>query len=247
MNAQPLHGGGGAFDRDREMDEQRHRALQQQEEMAHREREQAERQHREQQFQTPAPHHSNAASLPLHQPVAARMPTIHSPGGLLANHGGSAPSIPLGGASASAAPFGGPLHNDAGRAPPHGGPPVGPGPQHQVFAPIQHGPGGPSGAVNGSNGPSSLFGGPLQQEAARGGPPEAGRALQHMPFPAGVSGAPPMPAPGMPAAGAGGLPQGQQPILNVSIPNRLTVGYDRPCSVSNRMLCLGRFELLGPS
>lgn len=220
MNAQPLHGGGGPFDRDREMDEQRHRALQQ-EEIAHREREQAERQHREQQFQTPAPHHSNAGSLPLHQPVAARMPTIHSPGGLLANHGGSAPSIPLGGSSASGGPFGGPLHNDAGRTPQHGGPPVGgSGPQHQVFAPIQHGPGGPNGAVNGSNGPSSMFGGPSQQEASRGGPPEAGRALQHMPFPGGAGGAPPMPAPGMPAAGAGGLPQGQQPILNVSTTNR---------------------------
>lgn len=183
--------------------------------MAHREREQAERQHREQ-FQTPgAPHHSNAASLPLHQPVAARMPTIHSPGGLLANHGGSAPSIPLVGSAASTAAFGGPLHNDAGRPPPHGGPPVGSAPQHQIFAPIQHGP-GPNGAVNGVNGAASLFGGPLQQDAPRGGPPEAGRTLQHMPFPGGVSGAPPMPAPGMPAAGAAGLPQGQQPILNVS-------------------------------
>jgi paired amphipathic helix protein Sin3a len=145
------------------------------------------------------------------------MPTIHSPGGLLANHGGTAPSIPLGASSGSSAPFGGPLHGEAGRAPPHGGPPVGSGPQHQIFAPIQHGPGAPNGAVNGSNGPSSLFGGSLQQDAPRGGPPEAGRALQHMPFPPGVSGASPMPAPGMPAAGAGGLPQGQQPILNVSL------------------------------
>ncbi|OIW24080.1 hypothetical protein CONLIGDRAFT_637317 [Coniochaeta ligniaria NRRL 30616] len=237
MNAQNLHGGGGAFDRDREIDEQRHRALQQQEEIAHREREQAERQHREQ-FQTPAPHHSNAASLPLHQPVAARMPTIHSPGGLLANHGSSAPSIPLGGSSASAAPFGGPLHNDAGRAPPHGGPPVGSGPQHQIFAPIQHGPGGPNGAINGANGASSLFGGPLPQEAPRGGPPEAGRALQHMPFPAGVSGAPPMPAPGMPAAGAGGLPQGQQPILNdaLSYLDQVKVQFHEQPDVYNRFL-----------
>ena len=226
MNAQTHHGGGGGpFDREREreIDEQRHRALQQQEEMAHREREQAERQHREH-FQTPAPHHSNAASLPLHQPVAARMPTIHSPGGLLANHGSSAPSIPLGGPAASTAPFGGPLHNDANRAPPHGGPPVGSAAQHQIFAPIQHGPGAPNGAINGANGASSLFGGPLQQETPRGGPPEAGRALQHMPFAGGVSGAPPMPAPGMPTAGAGGLPQGQQPILNVSICKHVTSG-----------------------
>jgi paired amphipathic helix protein Sin3a len=146
------------------------------------------------------------------------MPTIHSPGGLLANHGSSAPSIPLGGSSASGSAFGGPLHNDSGRAPPHGGPPpVGSGPQHQIFANISQGPNGPNGALGGSNGAASLFGGPLQLEAHRGGPPEGGRGLQHMPFPAGVSGAPPMPTPGMPAAGAAGMPQGQQPILNVSI------------------------------
>lgn len=237
MNSQAHHGGGGGFDRDRDMDEQRHRAIQQQEEMAHREREreQAERQHREQ-FQPAAPHHSNAGSLPLHQPVAARMPTIHSPGGLLANHGGAAPSIPLGASSNGAPAFGGPLQHEGGRAPPHGGPPVG-GPQHQIFAPMPHGPAGPNGALATSNGPASLFGGPLQQEGPRGGPPpEPGRGIQHMPFPAGVGGGPPLPATAMSAAG--GLPQGQQPILNdaLSYLDQVKVQFHEQPDVYNRFL-----------
>ncbi|KAM7222577.1 hypothetical protein V8F06_002071 [Rhypophila decipiens] len=223
MNTQPLHSASG-FDRERDMDEQRHRALQpeniaQRERDHEREREQrererdrddAERQHREP-YQPTAPHHSTAGSIPIHQPVASRVAnTIHSPGGLLANHGGSAPTIPLGAPSDPAPGFGGPLHADSARPPQHGGPGTSAAPQHQMFAPMNHGPPGSNGALPGSGGPPTIFGGPLQQENGRGIPPEAGRGMQQLPFGAGLGAGHPMPP------GPGVMGQVQQPILNVS-------------------------------
>ena len=122
MNNQPH--GPSAFDREREhLEEQnRQRALQQQEELAQREREYNERQERDrqqrEQYGPAPPHQNNTGSIPIHQPVASRLPgAIHSPGGLLANHGGAPPpSGPLGAPSGPGNAFGGPLHNDASRS-----------------------------------------------------------------------------------------------------------------------------------
>ncbi|KAK3330087.1 SIN3-like protein [Apodospora peruviana] len=244
MNTQPLHGGNG-FDRDRDMEEQRHRALQQDE--ARREREQrdrdrerdrdrdrdeAERQHREP-YQPTAAHHSTAGSIPIHQPVASRVAnTIHSPGGLLANHGGSAPSIPIGASSGPAPGFGGPLHADSNRPPQHGGPGASSAPQHQMFAPMPHGPGGPNGSIGGSGGPAVIFGGPLQQENGRGIPQEGGRGMQQIPFATGMGAGHPMPP------GPGGMPQVQQPILNdaLSYLDQVKVQFHEQPDVYNKFL-----------
>ncbi|CAI4218678.1 unnamed protein product [Parascedosporium putredinis] len=133
MNNQPPRG--SAFDRDREIIDQRQRAADQ---MAHREREQNERTHREP-YHPSVPHHSTAGSIPIHQPVASRLPgAIHSPGGLLANHG-STSAIPLGAPSGPVATFGGPLHEQGNRPPAQHGPQNNPGPQHQMFGPMTHG------------------------------------------------------------------------------------------------------------
>jgi len=208
MNNQP-HGPPG-FDRERELEEQhRQRALQQQEELAQRERErehnerqERERQHRDQ-YQPPPPHQNNTASIPIHQPVASRLAgTIHSPGGLLANHGGAPPSGPLGAPSGPGNAFGGPLHSDANRSIQHN-PQAASSQlqQQQSFGPglIHHNPvGAPGGAAVG-------LGGSFQQQQQ-----EAVARLQQLPF-----GGPPIPQhqiPGAPALGQGG----QQPILNVS-------------------------------
>lgn len=233
MSAQPPLQGGGAFDRDRDrdrerdrdMEEQRHRALQQ-EELARRERDRerdrerererdrdrddAERQHREP-YQPTAPHHSSAGSIPIHQPVASRVAnTIHSPGGLLANHGGSAPSLPMGAPSGPAPTFGGPLHSETGRPAQHNGPPgAASASQHQMFAPMPHGPGGSNNSLGGAGGPPALFGGPLQPENTRPMQQEGVRAMQQMPFGPAMGAGHPIPS------GPGGMPQGQQPILNV--------------------------------
>lgn len=222
---QPLPGG-ALYDRDREreLEDQRQRAIQQQDEINRhervrdRDREESERQHREYQPSAP-PHHSSAGSIPIHQPVASRIAnSIHSPGGLLANHGGPAPSIPLGAPSGPTASFGGPLLGDSARPPQHSGPGAGPAPnanQHQVFAPFGHGPGGGLGVLNGGSG---LFGGHLQPDKSRGVQQDGGRTVQQINL-----------GPGhgvvhivTPVSGA--MSQGQQPILNVSIISRRRQG-----------------------
>jgi paired amphipathic helix protein Sin3a len=177
--------------------------------VSHRDRESAERHHREP-YPSGTPHHSNAASLQIHQPVASRIAgVIHSPGGLLANHGGSGPPIPLGAPPGSVNAFGGPLQNETNR--PH---------QHnvqnassQMYGVIGGPASGPSGSAGAGAGP--VFGGPLQQENARPG--------QTIPFGGGsgnIAGVAIASNPPMPAGGAGSnngtLQQGQQPILNVS-------------------------------
>lgn len=207
----PPHGP-STFDRERELEEQHRRALQQ-EDLAQREREhnererqERERQHREQ-YSAP---HQNHTSIPLHQPVASRVPgAIHSPGGLLANHGGPPPppppSGPLGAPSGPVNAFGGPLHGDSNRSLPHNMQNDGAQqPQHQMFGPniINHQP--PSNMpISGPPGPGVPgFGGPLQQDPAR---------MQQIPFGGQMTPGHQMPA-GAPALGQGG----QQPILNVS-------------------------------
>lgn len=211
--------------REREMEEQHMRERQmrmQQEEMVQREREHAERerQHREQ-YQAVPQHQHNAGAIPIHQPVASRLPgAIHSPGGLLANHGGGPLSNPLGGPAGSGIAFGGPLHADANRSMQHQNAAAAQQQQqHQMFnqnllnhAAQQQQQNAPVGSQGGQ---AAVFGGPLGAEAAA-------RSIQGMngPFPNGMQ-------PGHPAAGAQALGQGQQPILNVSIiPTPLVVNHE---------------------
>lgn len=188
------------------MDEHRHRTHEdiiKMERERERDREAGDRPSREP-YQPNAPHHSNAGSLPIHQPVANRYAgTIHSPGGLLAGHGASSSNMPLG---APAGPSGpgpvGPIHNESNRQAPHGAQNGAPASQHPMFAPGPHGSMPPNGSMGTSTGAAAVFGPPLQAEGGRGAP-------QPMPFAGGM---PPGNAMG-PAPGT--MNQGQQPILNV--------------------------------
>ena len=228
MNSQPHGPPPGPFDRERDIeDHNRHRAIE--EDLLHRqrmerEREQNERHERErhhrEQYQPAPPHQNSAGSIPLHQPVASRLPGAISPGGLLANHGGAPPSGPLGAPSGPGNAFGGPLHGEAR--------PIQHNPQQatsqlqqqQGFGPniMQHNSvGGPGG--------NAAFGGPLQQQQAQQQQQQqqaaqqqqqqqqeaASRLQQALPFGG------PIPQ-GHQMAGAPALGQaGQQPILNVSL------------------------------
>lgn len=211
MNSQNL--GPAGYDRDREMDE-RHRALQQREEMARRDQERERERERErdrerdrdresnERYQS-TPHHSTAGSIPIHQPVASRISgAIHSPGGLLANHNGNS-QMPLGTSSGPLAAFGGPLQNEHNRPVQHGGPNNG-NTQPQMFAPMPHATGPPASTQAAASSVAAVFGGPLQQQPQEG---QRG-AQQGAPFnPGAASAAHQLP---------GGITQGQQPILNVS-------------------------------
>ncbi|KUI70868.1 Paired amphipathic helix protein pst1 [Cytospora mali] len=215
------------------MEEQRHRAalLEQEERIREREREreqrerESERPNREQ-YQGNAPHHSNAGSIPIHQPVANRFPgTIHSPGGLLANHGASASSIPLGAPSGPGGGPVGPIHGESNRQMPHGGQNGAAPSQHQMFAPVPHGSMPPNGSISASSGSAAVFGPPLQPEGGRG-------PGQPMPFGASMATGHAMaPAPG-------GMNQGQQPILNdaLSYLDQVKVQFSEQPDVYNRFL-----------
>lgn len=212
MNNQPH--GPSAFDRERELEEQhRLRTLQQQDELAQREREHNERQDRErqqrEQYQPAPPHQNNTGSIPIHQPVASRLPgAIHSPGGLLANHGGvppPPPPAPLGAPSGPGNAFGGPLHNENNRSMQHN-PQTPAAQQHAMFGTgiLNHNPAPPSVPLGVPSGPGGAFGGPVQQQQQ-----QQQEAVRLMPF----GGPPGHQIPGAPALGQGG----QQPILNVSL------------------------------
>lgn len=161
------------------------------------ERDSADRHHHRDPYPPGAPHHSNAASLPIHQPVASRVSgAIHSPGGLLANHGGATSSMPSGHPPGPSA-----YGPDASRTQPHNAQNL----SSQIFGalggPVPHG--GPTSAS------SAPFGGPLQDGANR--PPQG----HHF------AGGPPGPSPNAAqapqnATNNAAMPQGQQPILNVS-------------------------------
>lgn len=189
------------------------RALQQQEDLMQREREREhhERQERERQqrdqYQQAPPHQNNTGSIPIHQPVASRLPgAIHSPGGLLANHGSAPPPGPLGAPSGPGNAFGGPLHSDANRSVQHNPPNSASQPQHhQSFGPslMNHNAAASNVGLGAAGGPGVGFGGPLQQQ-------EAVARLQQLPFGGPIT--PGHQLPGAPAIGQGG----QQPILNVS-------------------------------
>lgn len=210
MNSQPPHGLERERERERDMEEQqmRERHMRQQEEMVQREREhnERERQHREQQYQSIPQHQNNTGTIPIHQPVASRLPgAIHSPGGLLANHGASAQAGPLGAPSGPGNAFGGPLHSEGNRSlQQHNQQNAIAQQQHQMFGPslLNHPPA--STAPHGAPGVSSaVFGGPLQQDAAA-------RVMQQVPFGGPMGSAHQIP-------GGAALGQGQQPILNVSV------------------------------
>lgn len=218
MNNQPPHG----LDRDRERERERdieeqqvrereRQHMRQQDEMQRereREREhiERERQHREQQYQSIPQHQNNTGTIPIHQPVASRLPgAIHSPGGLLANHGASAQPGPLGAPSGPGNAFGGPLHSEGNRPlQQHNQQNTITQQQHQMFGPslLNHPPAStaPHGAPGG---PPAVFGGPLQPDAAA-------RVMQQVPF-GGPMGS------GHQIPGGAALGQGQQPILNVSV------------------------------
>lgn len=227
MNSQNLHGHGGSapYDRERDMDE-RHRAIQQHEEMARRDQERDRERERERDSERypPAPHQSSAGSIPIHQPVASRISgAIHSPGGLLANHNGNAPPIPLGAPSGPLGNFGGPLQGEHGRPMQHGGP-GGANGQHQMFASISHTQPPPNGSQAAPGG--GIFGGPLQPQHQ----PEGGRGGQQNASMVGV-------APGGHQI-PGGITQGQQPILNDALTylDQVKVQFHDQPDVYNRFL-----------
>lgn len=215
MNSQPPHGPPGIDrdrEREREIDEQQLRErerhlIRQQEMQQEREREHHERERQNREHYQPVPQHqNNTGTIPIHQPVASRLPgAIHSPGGLLANMSSSVQSGSLGAPSGPGNAFGGPLHNEASRPiQQHGQQNTVTQQQHQMFGPSllnhQAASAAPLGAPAG---PSTVFGGPLQAETAA-------RAIQQqVPFGGPMGGNHQIP-------GAPALGQGQQPILNVS-------------------------------
>ncbi|THC92429.1 hypothetical protein EYZ11_008095 [Aspergillus tanneri] len=93
--------------RERELLERRH-----QEEMVHREREQREREQlerqqleRQREQQQHHPVQSHTGSIPLHQPVASKVPnSIHGPNGLLSNLGSNPQNAPQGSMQSSGGP-----------------------------------------------------------------------------------------------------------------------------------------------
>jgi paired amphipathic helix protein Sin3a len=102
------HASPQSLNRERERDSREREILerQRQEEMAHREREQREREQMErQQMERQREHHpvqSHTGSIPLHQPVASKVPnSIHGPNGLLSSLGNSQPNGPQGNVQSS--------------------------------------------------------------------------------------------------------------------------------------------------
>ncbi|KAL3423431.1 histone deacetylase interacting [Phlyctema vagabunda] len=223
---------GSNYDPDYE-DQHRLHSMRAQAEIMRHEREHNERQERERQerqlreHQPTPPHQNNAGSIPIHQPVASRLPgAIHSPGGLLANHGSASANGPLGAPGGPGNTFGGPLHND--RPLQHN--PQSSAPQqqsHQLFGPaiLNHSISqNPNLGVPGAPGPG--FGGSVQQDAAR---------LQQIPFGGPIPQTHQMPgAPGMGQAGQAG----QQPILNdaLSYLDQVKVQFADQPEVYNKFL-----------
>ncbi|KAH8679886.1 hypothetical protein BGZ60DRAFT_525084 [Tricladium varicosporioides] len=237
----PPHGPSG-FDREREMEEQRRIHALQQEELGRRERDQNERQERERQYrehhQQPPAHQNDTASIPLHQPVASRLAgAIHSPGGLLANHGGPPPPGPLGAPSGPGNAFGGPLHSEANRSIQHSlQNQPNPIQQQPGFGPnsIHHNGAPPNIPIGGPSGGGAAFGGPLQQQQAQQQQQqqqEVASRLQQLPFGGQIPQAHQIP--GAPL-GQGG----QQPILNdaLSYLDQVKVQFSDQPDVYNRFL-----------
>lgn len=133
------HASPQSLNREHERDSREREILerQRQEELAHRDREQREREQMERQRE----HHpvqSHTGSIPLHQPVASKVPnSIHGPNGLLSHLGTNPPSGPQSNVQSSGGPaslFGPQMQHGEGTPRPY----------------MQH-PGGPS--MMGYNGP----------------------------------------------------------------------------------------------
>ncbi|KAI1491771.1 hypothetical protein F5X96DRAFT_448834 [Biscogniauxia mediterranea] len=200
--------------------------------ISHRDRESAERHHRDQ-YPAGTPHHSNTASLQIHQPVASRLPNaIHSPGGLLANHGGSG-TIPLGAPAGPVNSFGAPLQPESNRPHPHNAQNA----SNQMFGALGGANSGPSSSVPGG-GPGPVFGGPLQQEGSR--------TTQGVPFTGGggsgggaiSGGGHSVPSSGGSNGNGNAIAQGQQPILNdaLSYLDQVKVQFADQPDVYNKFL-----------
>ncbi|KAL2870089.1 transcriptional regulator SIN3 [Aspergillus lucknowensis] len=122
----PSHGGGHSLpgigqamqhpspqsiNQERERDSRERELIERQrEELVHREREQREREREQIERQRDQQHHpvqSHTGSIPLHQPVASKVPnTIHGPGGILSSLGGNPPNGPQTAMQASGGPGG---------------------------------------------------------------------------------------------------------------------------------------------
>lgn len=133
------HASPQTLNRERERDSREREILerQRQDELAHREREQREREQIERQhLERQRDQHtvqSHTGSIPLHQPVASKVPnSIHGPNGLLSNLGTNPPSGPQGSVQTAGGPGGlfGPHMQQHGEGTPRsymqhpGGPPM---------------------------------------------------------------------------------------------------------------------------
>lgn len=139
-----------SINRERERDSRERELIerQRQEELAHREREQREREReqldRQQREQQHHPVQSHTGSIPLHQPVANKVPnSIHGPNGLLSNLGGNPSNGPPPQSSMQSSGGGG--GSGGGGA---GGGPAG------IFGPqMRHGEGTPGSFMQNPSGP----------------------------------------------------------------------------------------------
>ncbi|CAK7262925.1 Transcriptional regulatory protein sin3 [Sporothrix epigloea] len=203
------------------------------------------------------PHHTSNGSIPIHQPVASRVSgAIHSPNGLLANHGAGAGAAPPPPQQISGPPpssgYGGPppsMHNSGGD-PGRQLSSVQEQQQHQqqpMYSMMSHNnASGPSNAaMNIPGGPStSIFGGPLQpdnrgsqQPAPPFGSGRMGTQGHNSPLPPGP---PPPHGPQSSQQGPSGpgASQGQQPILNdaLSYLDQVKIQFHEQPDVYNRFL-----------
>lgn len=141
-----------SINRERERDSRERELIerQRQEELAHREREQREREReqldRQQREQQHHPVQSHTGSIPLHQPVANKVPnSIHGPNGLLSNLGGNPSNGPPPQSSMQSSGGGGGGGSSGGGA---GGGPAG------IFGPqMRHGEGTPGSFMQHPSGP----------------------------------------------------------------------------------------------
>lgn len=132
-----------SLNRDRERDSRERELIErqrQQEEMVHREREQREREREQLERQREQGHHpvqSHTGSIPLHQPVASKVPnTIHGPNGLLSHLGSNPPNGPQGPMQPSGAPggiYGAQMQHGEGTARTYMQHPAGPPGQPMMF------------------------------------------------------------------------------------------------------------------
>lgn len=220
--------GRSTLDRDREIlreaqirERQRH-----QDEMAQREREHQDRE-RERQHREPLPQQNHAGAITIHQPVASKVATaIHGPGGLLSGVGtGAGPNPPSGlpHSTGSANLFGAPLQGDGSTRSLQPLPAQTPQSQALSFGgshavhPLSSGVQSQTLSFGGNHAVHSLSSGIQSQPLSFGGnhavpPLSSGVQSQALSF-SGNHAVHPLSS-GVQSLSQG-LPQGQQPILNV--------------------------------